>query len=399
MLKVLQINAVCGISSTGRTTMELNEALVEAGIESFVATAKTNKQADNLYIIGNKFDYKIHGFCSRFFGTQGYFSYLSTKKLLKFMSREKPDIIHLRNLHGNYINLPLLLKFIAKKDIATVITLHDFWLMTGHCCHYFDVDCDKWKTVCDKCPSLKKWNKSWFFDRSKKVFLDKKKYFSNIKRLAIIGVSDWVTNEANQSFLGNAKIVKRIYNWIDLDIFKPTKSEVRETLGLNNDFVVLGVSQKWSEAKGLAVFVEVANRLPDIKFVLVGCMPENICLPKNIISVGEVNNTAELVKYYSMADVFLNPSIQETFGKTTAEAIASGTPVIGYNLTATPELVGDRCGIVIETGVDNVVNAITAIKSRTKEYYTNNCRLFAEENFSKNKLTKEYIDLYKDLLK
>ncbi len=398
-MKVLQINAVYGISSTGRTVMELDDALAEHGIESVVAATKTNKQAHNLYIIGNKADYKIHGFCSRFFGLQGYFSYFSTRKLLKFISKDPPDIIHLRNLHGNYINLPLLLKFIAKKDIATVITLHDFWLMTGHCCHYNDVNCDKWKSVCNNCPSLKRWNKSWFFDRSKKIFLDKKKLFSNINKLAVIGVSDWVTNEAKQSFLKNAKIVKKIYNWIDLEVFKPTENEIREKLGFVDDFVVLGVSQTWSEAKGINVFLQAAERLPDVKFVLVGSMPQGISLPKNIVSVGEVNNTTELVKYYSMADVFLNPSIQETFGKTTAEAIACGTPAVGYDVTATPELIGEGCGNVVKIGTDNLIEAITEIKQKTKKYYADNCRLFAEKNFSKKELIAEHLNLYKDLLK
>ena len=395
-MKVLQINAVYGISSTGRTTKELHEKLQEKGIESIVAVTKTNTTSDNLYFIGNKFDWKVHGFLSRLLGTQGYFSFSSTKKLLKYIEIEKPDVIHLRNLHGNYINVPMLLNYIVKEKIPVVITLHDCWFFTGKCCYFTDSNCDRWKEECGKCPSLKKWNKSWLFDRSKKMLLDKKNFFSKIDNLAVIGVSDWITDLAKDSILKNAKVVKRIYNWIDLSLCKPTESSLREELNLSDDFVVLGVSQTWSTLKGLNVFIEAAKVLPEYKFVLVGNMPKDVVLPNNIVSVGVVNKVEELVKYYSMADVFLNPSIQETFGKTTAESICCGTPVIGYNLTATPELIGKKCGIVVEEDLDLVIEAVNEIKEIGKQHFTKDCVEFANSNFSKELLIDEYIKIYKD---
>ncbi len=401
-MKVLQINAVYGISSTGRTTMELDRALKVKGHSSIVAVTVTNKQQDNIYIVGNKLDWKVHSLLSRLFGTQGYFSYFSTKRLLEYIGKEKPDIIHLRNLHANYINLPMLLKYIAKNKIPTVVTLHDCWVFTGKCCHYHDADCDRWQKECGNCPSLKKWNKSWFFDRSRKMLKDKKILFGKIPKLAVVGVSDWTKTEAQRSILKNAWEITRIYNWIDTDIFYPREADaLRKELKLESKFVVLGIAQSWNIFKGLNVFIELAKSLPNIQFVMIGKMPSNIDLPENIETVGVLNSTDDLANYYSMADVLLNPSIQETFGKTTAESISCGTPVIGYNVTATPELIGDSCGIIVnEVGNLNEIQiAIEAVQKNGKELYREKCVNFAKSNFLKEDLINQYINLYEEMVR
>lgn len=401
-MKVLQINALYGFGSTGRTTKELDCELQKNGIESIVAVTKTEERKENLYIIGDKLDWKIHAFMSRLTGKQAYFSKKATKNLLAYIDKEKPDIIHLRNLHGNYINVISLLEYISQNKIATVITLHDHWFFTGRCCHYIDSDCNRWQESCGNCPSLKKWNKSWFFDRSSEMLQDKKQHLSKISNLAVVGVSDWTTSEARKSILKSAKIVKRIYNWIDLENFYPRESStLKQKLGIENDFVVLGVAHKWSEQKGLFRIIEVAKAKPEWKFVLIGQLPENVAIPSNIITVGLVNDVDLLVEYYSMADALLNPSTQETFGKTTAEAIACGTPVVGYNSTAIPELIGEGCGLVIElnSGSEVIINALDTIYNNGKEHYKEKCISFAKENFEKQKLINEYISLYSELIR
>lgn len=400
-MKIVQINAVYEYSSTGRTTKEMHLALQAKGIYSYVFCTNKSMPKDNVFLIGAKFDYKIHAILSRILGLQGYFSHCTTKKLLKQLKNIQPDVVILRNLHANYINVPMLLDFLADNNIATVNVLHDCWSYTGHCCYYTEDGCNKWRTECNHCPILHKYNTSLFFDNSTRIFQMKKEHFSKLKNLAVIGVSKWIANEGKISpIFSKARIIKHIYNWISLDVFYPRQTvELRQKLCLaKDDFVVLGVSQKWSDYKGLNHFITVANKMPDVKFLMVGHMPNGVVLPSNIISVPPVSSPDELATYYSLADVFLNFSIQETFGKVTAEALACGTPIIVNNATANPELCGNGCGFVIDNNNhEQMIKAINTIRKEGKSAYTNKCRNFAKENFDKEKGIDNYVALFKEM--
>ena len=399
-MKIVQINAVYNISSTGRTTTELHEALQSAGHQSFVVYSQTNvSNAENTYHMGSPLDIKIHGFLSRLSGKQGYFSVNSTKKLLKLLDNIKPDVVHLRNLHGNYINLPMLLKYLAKNDIATVVTLHDFWFITGKCVHYINVKCDKWQNECGNCPNLNSGNPTWFFDKTKTMHKDKKRLFGNISRLAITGVSEWVTDEAKKSPIGQKAIIKRIYNWIDFNKFYPRDiGGLKQEKGLQNNFVILGVASGWTVNKGLDSFISLAEQKKEYKFILVGPMPDNVKLPENVKTVGLTSSVDELAEYYSMADVFVTFSTAETFGKVSAEAMSCGTPVICHNATACPEILGENCGYSVDVNdVKAVADAIDKVYSKGKKYYAENCVNHARMNFDKDVLIGEYIELYTEL--
>lgn len=401
-MKIVQINAVYEYSSTGRTTKEMHEVLISRGFDSYVFCTNVHKPKENIYRVGFLLDYKLHAFLSRVFGLQGYFSHYSTKLLLRQLSEIHPDVVILRNLHANYINVPMLLDFLAKKNIVTVDVLHDCWSYTGHCCYYTEDGCDKWQTECHHCPILHKYNKSFFFDNSNKIFRMKKEGCEKLKNLAVVGVSNWIATEGKHSpVFSHARVVKCIYNWINLDIFYPRQTDdLRQKLGLTNqDFVVLGVSQKWSDYKGLNHFVKVANKMNDVKFLMVGYMPNGINLPINIISVPPLTSPNELAKYYSVGDVFLNFSIQETFGKVTAEALACGTPLIVNNATANPELCGNGCGFVIENNdYTQIITAIKTIRKKGKKAFADRCRSFAEDNFDRERGIDNYIALFKELI-
>ena len=402
-MKIVQINAVYGYSSTGRNVSEMHESFRQQGIESFVFTSDKENINDHVYRIGGKWDHKLHALNSRIWGLQGYFSKGATRRMIQRIEQITPDVVVLHNLHANYIHLPLLLDFLAKKDIATLLVLHDFWFMTGHCCHYTSIGCDKWQTECHHCPLLHTYNKSLFFDRSRKIYRDKKRLFQAIPRLGVIGVSKWVLQEVKQSFLKEARLLDFIYNWIDLGIFHPLPAaSLREELNLSSsDFVVLGVAQGWSPAKGLNQFLEIARKMPDVKVVLVGRFPTDfdISVPHNLLTVGEVNTPQNLAEYYSMADVFVNPSIQETFGKVTAEALACGTPVVGSNTTATPELIPAQCGFTFSPfDIDDLLQKVALARENGKKAYSEHCQRFAAENFGKEGQIAKYIQCFHKLL-
>jgi glycosyltransferase involved in cell wall biosynthesis len=397
-MKIVQINAVYEYSSTGRNTQEIHEFLIANGHESYVV-AKNVQSQGNFIQLSDKQDSKLHGLMSHLMGRQGFYSKESTKQLVAKLKKIQPDVVHIGVVHSNCINLPILLSYLAENNIPTALTLHDCWFFTGHCCYFTDANCDRWRHSCGKCPELHTWNRSWFFDQTKRNLKDKQTLFGNIQRLAVIGVSDWVTNFVYDSILKDAQIIRRIYNWIDLNKFKPIVSDIRKKLGIENDMVVLCVAQTWGIQKGINDVKELAKRNPNFKFVLVGTLPlEFLPLPSNIVSVGVTSSVDELVAYYSMADVFFNPSTRETFGKVTAEAIACGTPVIAYNVTATPELIGEGCGYVVDPhDLLAVSEHLNTMYYNTKAAYTEQCRKFAKEIFSKDKLLNDHLELYKEI--
>ena len=401
-MKILQINAVNVVASTGRTCQEMAVLLREHGHDSITAYSKgISDNAEKEFFIGNSYDIKFHGLLSRISGKQGYFSCLVTKKLLNFTDEYEPDVVVLRNLHANYINLPMLLKYLAKKDIATVVVLHDCWFYTGKCCHYTIQGCYKWQEQCGNCPQLNKYNKSWFFDKTKEMLKDKKELFSAIPRLAVVGVSEWITNEARKApVFSNAKVFKRIYNWIDTEKFSPKDTEkLREKLGLKDKKVILSVASGWNKEKGIDTVLKIAKDLKeDEKYLLVGNVG-NIDLPENMLHIPTTSSIEELVQYYSLADVFVQPSLEETFGKVTAEALSCGTPVVCFNSTANPELVGEACGAVAEVGnLEDMLLKIRQILSANKQKYSQECRKFAKLSFDKQKNLEEYEALCKKLL-
>lgn len=400
-MKIVQINAVYKFLSTGRTTMEMHEYCLQHGVKSYVFCSNMSDEPHNIYRITSTLDRKLHGLWSRIFGKQAFFSHSSTRKMLKKLAEIDPDVVILRNLHGNYINLPMLLKYLAENDIATIAVMHDCWFFTGHCTHYFSEGCYKWQSECKECKLMKRDNVSLFFDTSNFMFRKKKELFEAIPRLGVIGVSDWITSEAKKSVIfSKAKLFQRVYNWIDLKKFYPRDtSKLREKLSIKDEFVVLGVAACWDFNKGLSHFVTLAKSKPDIKVILVGDIREEIPTLDNLLHVHRTSSVDELAEYYSLADAFLVCSPQETFGKVSAEALACGTPVISNDRTANPEIAGPECGFVNHNNDDTqILLAINKIKEYGKAHYTEKCIERAKTNFFSTYQIEGYLDVARRLI-
>lgn len=397
---VLQINAVNGIRSTGRITTELANYLNQEGHEAYIAYSSGIPYIKE-YKIGNKIDRKIHGLLSRVTGKQGYFSRNSTKELIEWIKTINPSIIHLHNLHGNFINLPILFEYLSKKDIPTVITLHDCWFYSGGHTHYFKDEYYDWRDGFLKKNRNKNLmgNPSWFFDKSENLYNDQIKWFTSIPRVSFVGVSKWISEESKQSKVTKGLRIETIYNWVDLEVFSPVcDSSLKRNLKIQNKFVILGVASFWTQSKGLDRFIELSNTLEkDECIFLVGKMRDNVDLPRNIINIPETHDITELADYYSMADVFLNLSTEESFGKVSAESLACGTPVITNGSTGNPEILGEGCGYIAET-FDDIRDKINQIKIHGKDYYAKSCIEFAHKNFDSKKRMKDYVRLYTSLI-
>lgn len=402
-MKIVQINTLGATLSTGRTTREMHNYFINHNITSNIV-CPAPLDCDDAFFFSSRFEMRMDTLMTMATGLEAHHSKRQTKKLLHYLARIKPDIVHLRVLHSNCINLPMLMNFLIEQDIATVITLHDFWFLTGKCCFYSNLNCNKWITGCHHCPLPQNKLRPMLFDRSKQMWIDKIKGLSSIPRLALVGVSNWVTDEAKKSPISSKCTLKRIYNWIDLKTFYPHETiNLRENYKLEEKFIILGVSAAWqlNDRKGFESYLELSKLLPiDCTIMLIGKMNFDGELPMNLISVGSINEKERLSDFYSMSNVYLNLSSEETFGKVSAEALACGTPVIAIDATVNRELVPPECGVVVKNrDVRSILTAVINVKENGKRMYSDYCRSFAEQNFSLEKNIEEYLELYRILIK
>ena len=404
-MRILQINTVSGYSSTGRTCVELADFLEKKGHDSYIAYGQGATSFEKSYKIGGVLENHLHNIGSRLYGKQGYFSTKGTINLIKLINKIDPDVIHLRNLHGNYLNIEILFDYLLKVQKPVVWSLHDCWAFTGKCAHYTDATCYKWETECHTCPQVKKYPASIFLDQTKKMFRDKSKWFNSINNLTIVPVSKWLETEVKKSFF-KYKNINQIYNWINHDIFKPLKVKekvkVKAKYGISSaKFIVLCVSAAWNSTSNKYVDVIKLSNLIDhntIQIVLVGKIKKQE-LTKNIIHLPYLHGEEELSKIYSIADTYVHLSTEDTFGKVIAEAMSCGTPAIVYNSTACPEIIGEGCGYVVEKrNVRIIYEKIQIIKENGKKKYSSNCRNYAIDNFDLDTNINKTIKCYNQSL-
>lgn len=397
-MKIVQINAVYGVGSTGRIVQDISGALTAQGHESHVfwATACRPDKSARLVRIGSTLDHKVHALLRRLDGKQAWHSKAATRKVCRQIAELCPDVVHLHNLHSNYIHLPELLRFLGERDIPTLVTLHDGWMYTcGYCTHHFYHKCDGWMRDCKECPAACRYQRRI----SDKLYHTKRDLFARIPRLAINGVSRWTADDARRSMLKGAAHIQHIYNWVDVDAFKPQDktAEIREKYKIPpNHKLILGVAQGWSEKKGLNEFLLIARELGDTATVLLVGKDEGVPNLPNLRCVGYTSDRQELVELYSAADVFVNPSKAETFGLVTVEAMACGTPVAAFDNSGTGELVAEGCGLLVEDGnAQALSDAVRSILNRGKESYVDQCRQHVCEHYEKERQLQKYIELYK----
>lgn len=401
MRKSLQINSVVSSGSTGRIAEEIGQTAIEKGWQSYIAYGRNERPSQsNLIKIGNDWDVRMHGLQTRIFDNHGLASKNATKKFISTIERIDPDIIHLHNLHGYYINYEILFSFLKSSNIPVIWTLHDCWPFTGHCAHFEHITCNKWKTGCYSCPLKRKYPSSYTFDRSFKNYNQKNGIFNSLTNLTLVPVSDWLNEIIESSYLKNYPR-KVINNGIDVDVFSPQHNvkSIKEKYGISDKFIVLGVSSYWNQSKGLNDFIKLSAQ-KEMAIILVGVtkkQKEN--LPNGIIGIEKTESQVELSELYSAADVFVNPTYNDTFPTTNLEALACGTPVITYKTGGSPEAIDSTTGIVVEKGDFNgLVSAIREIKKNGKDYYYSACVKRAKELYNKEDRYQEYIDLYNKML-
>ena len=407
-IRILQINVCLNVLSTGRITEQIGLKIKEQGWESYVLTYGPLKESQSHVIkVTGWLDRYIHRIINRFFDAQGYGSYFATKRALKKIKEINPDIIHLQNIHDCWLNHRLLFDYIRENNKPVVWTFHDCWSLTGHCAYFDDVDCMRWKDGCFNCPLKNRLS----LDLSKYNYNKKRKMFCGIKNMTIVPVSYWLEEITKESFFKQYNTIT-IHNGIDIHSFKSRKSNLREIHKVESRFVLLGVSACWGESKGLYDFAKLSEDLNYV-VILIG-LPEKLKkeIPSQIITIERTDSQEQLAEYYSMADVFVNPTYHDNYPTVNLEALACGTPMVGYDSGGSPEALFEKtdggykpnlqCGIVVEKGnYEALHSAIESLRNENEEERRARrlaCREHAEKYFDKNKCYKKYIELYSNMI-
>lgn len=400
MKKLLQINPVIKENtSTGKIMRTLGELAQAAGWESYVAYSRARDgvppHSSRLVPVGNKADLLLHWVATRLFDAHGLASRLATRRFVARLRELNPDVIHIHNIHGYFLNYKILSRALAQMGKPVVWTVHDCWLYTGHCYHYASAGCERWKTGCHHCPQKKAFPASWLLDRSRRNWEDKKKAFCSIPGLTLVTVSRWMKGEIARSFLGGVRC-EVIHNGIDLDTFRPSPSA--ET-ALAYGTYYLAVASIWLPEKGLQDLEKLSSVLDaDERLVVVGKRPSGHRFPRNVVCLERTADAAALAALYTETVALVNPTWQDNYPTVNMEAIACGTPVVSYRTGGSPESITPQTGRVVEQGdVEGLAEALHAIRRQGKEHFSEACRSYALAHFRAQDRFNDYIQLYESL--
>ncbi len=391
-MKILQINSTCGFGSTGKIAVDILNTVEQNGGEGLICYGRgTAPNGVPSYKIGSETLVKIHGALSRVTDRQGFYSSNATAALVRKIQEYDPDIIHLHNIHGYYLDVRILFGYLKKCGKPLVWTLHDCWSFTGHCAYFTASGCEKWKTGCNNCPSKKEYPQSLLIDSSEKNYNEKKELFTGLPNLTLVTPSVWLKGLVEKSFLREYP-VKVINNGINTNIFKPTKSDFRKKYGAENKKIYLGVASVWEERKGLSDLIKIASYLDkDETLVIVGLTGAQAAkMPEGVIGIERTQSAKELAEIYTAADVFLNPTYEDNYPTTNLEAVACGTPAVTYETGGSPESLTNGRGVAVPVG--DTERMYSAAKSLAGVKTDCPCEFDAMKKYS------EYRELYEELL-
>lgn len=387
--KLLQLNVTANWGSTGKIAEAIGKVAIDNNWESYIAYGRMfNPSSSHLIKIGTKIDNYIHYACNRLFDLEGRSSVFATKKLVKEIEYICPDIIQLHNIHDHFLNYKILFKYLNNTNIKIVWTFHDCWAFTGHCYHFVQQNCTKWKTECNRCITRNR-----FIDRSRENFLLKKSLFTTNNNLTVVSCSEWMANLVRNSFLKD-KHIRIIHNGVDINKFR-IMPEIKQK---NEKFHIIAISNIWLPYKGIYDIFKLREMLTDeYEITIVGLSNDQMKkLPLGIHGIQRINDIEDLVKLYNESDVLINPTYADTFPTVNLEALACGIPIITYDTGGSPESVDKKTGVVIEQGnIEALANAIRQMK--VSPLSSENCRKRAEEYFDKDKCFEKYMKLYEEL--
>ena len=401
-MRIFQLNTVCGIKSTGRIAAEIGK-LVEA--EGGVCRIGTGANPMPPAILPMAYKTltvphrKLYTLMIRYLDADGFFNRMGTRRLIREMERFQPDVVHLHNLHGGYLHVETLFRYLKKKNLPVVWTLHDCWPFTGHCAYFDYSGCTRWLTTCHDCPQKTSYPICFGLDQSRRNHQRKRKAFAGLSNLTMVTPCRWLQEHLSRSHMGHYP-TQVIYNGVDLTAFAPTPSDIRQRHGLSDGQLILSVAAEWDERKGLRYLTEAAAKLgPDYHFVVIGLSPEQIAsLPENMLGIQHTANVQELAQWYTAADCFAFPSMEDNMPMVNLEALACGTPIAGFRTGGAPEAIDPATGIMVDKAdVDALCDAIRTLGPKTPQRVE--ACLQRAQRFDAKRTFEDYLDLYREVAK
>lgn len=402
MEKVAIINSVYEYSSTGALTKQLYEYGKQHGYEPFVFYGRGEKVKDDHIIrIDSRPEIYLHKALAMITGYQGLFSNHATKRLIRYLKDEDIHNVILLNIHGYYLNEKRLLDYLKNNNIVTAYVTPDEYAGLGKCC--YNMECEKYKTECGNCPLIKDYPKSLFFDRSREIFNRKKDAYTGFDNMTIVGPETNLV-KFRESALLKGKSMKRASWGVNLDLYNNEIDEkLYEKYKIPKDkIIVLTVANYSNPRKGVKeYFFEVARRLQgtNYHFINVGydgdLKQEEI--PKNMTTIGYLDDQVELAHLYAMSDLYLLASTTDTMPISCLISFACETPVCCF-YTSGLRYLAERNNSAIRYCDEISAGALEKIVMNTGKKDQESmkaCRKLAEDEYSIEAFNRKVYEIFK----
>lgn len=345
-MKILYINSVYAYGSTGKIVRKLRDEAIAAGHEAYVIYGRRSAigykgstiSEENVWLIENSTEQKLDIAASVLFDTHGLHSKKNTEAIIAKIISINPDVIHMHNIHGFYLNYPELFSFLKEYGRPVVWTLHDCWAYTGFCAYYDFNECDGWKTGCKKCRYRNEYPYR-ALSRSAKNFELKKAAYEGMN-MVLTTPSAWLKGEVEQSMLSRFSC-RVIYNDVSLKDFRYDPGNTVSRYHLENKRIYLACANVWTPQKGFDECMKLASVLDENEvLVMVGLSEKQMKkLPANVLGIPHCN-IDELRNWYSACDAFFNPTLEDNYPTVNLEAAACGAPIVTYRTGGSPESAG-----------------------------------------------------------
>ena len=387
-------------SSTGKIVHQLKNYLTKTNdIVPYVAYGRgINIKEKNVYKFSIDTETKVHALLTRISGLTGFFSPLSTLNLIRYMRRIKPDVIHIHEIHGYFVNWMRIVKYAIKHNVRVVWTFHCDFMITGRC--GVSNECTRWKKGCGKCPDLKKYPRSLMLDFSRLMYNQKKNNLIKIKDLCITTPSKWLSDKVSETYLKHKRI-EVVPNGIDTEVFKPRRDrDLDFPFDITKKRVLLFVAPNpFSEQKGGKYALTLAKDLTHYNtyVIIIGDDIKSPLFKDSYAILPKIMDQEMLANYYSLAEFTLILSKTETFSLVTAESLACGTPVIGFDSLGPSEIALKGMGLFVKYGdyeglKSNIIESLT----KKKRFLSNDLLVtHIIKNYSIQAMVNNYVKLYR----